>query len=64
MPKLVWRVKLVAELQPEVTTETEVARIERDTDANLAEVGTPAAGPSHRRRKKPQTTLSPAPTAT
>ncbi len=39
MPKLVRRVKLVAELQPGVTTETEVARIERDADANLAELG-------------------------
>ena len=39
MPTLVWRVKLVAELQPGVTTETEVARIERDADANLAELG-------------------------
>ena len=29
MPKLVWRVKLVAELRPGVMTETEVARIER-----------------------------------
>jgi hypothetical protein len=37
--KLVWRVKLVAELQPGVTTETEVARIERDKDVNLAELG-------------------------
>jgi hypothetical protein len=37
--KLLWRVKLVAELQPGVTTETEVARIERDEDANLAELG-------------------------
>jgi hypothetical protein len=37
--KLVWRVKLVAELQPGVTTETEVARIERDKEANLAELG-------------------------
>jgi hypothetical protein len=37
--KLVWRVKLVAELQPGVTTETEVARIERDEQANLAELG-------------------------
>jgi len=27
---LVWRVKLVAKLRPWVTTETEVARIERD----------------------------------
>ena len=39
MPKLVWRVKLVAELEPGVTTETEVARIERDADATLAELG-------------------------
>ena len=39
MAKLVWRVKLVAELQPGVTTETEVARIERDKEANLAELG-------------------------
>ena len=30
MPKLVWRVKLVAELRPGEVTETEVARIERD----------------------------------
>jgi len=37
--KLVWRGKLVAELQPGVTTETEVARIERDEQANLAELG-------------------------
>ena len=39
MAKLVWRVKLVAELQPGVTTETEVARIERDEEADLAELG-------------------------
>jgi hypothetical protein len=37
--KLVWRVKLVAELQPGVTTETEVARIERDDEVCLAELG-------------------------
>jgi hypothetical protein len=37
--KVVWRVKLVAELQPGVTTETEVARIERDEEAGLAELG-------------------------
>jgi hypothetical protein len=30
VPKLVWRVKLVAELRPGVMTETEVACIERD----------------------------------
>ncbi len=39
MPKLVWRVKLVAELRPGVTTETEVARLERDEQAGLAELG-------------------------
>ncbi len=38
MPKLVWRVKLVAELRPGVTTETEVGRIERDEQAGLAEL--------------------------
>jgi hypothetical protein len=37
--KLVWRVKLVAELQSGVTTETEVARIERDEASTLAELG-------------------------
>ena len=39
MPKLVWRVKLMAELRPGVTTETEVARIERDEHAGLADLG-------------------------
>ncbi len=39
MRKLVWRVKLVAELRPGVTTETEVAQIERDEQAGLAELG-------------------------
>ncbi|MFL5282376.1 MAG: hypothetical protein ACJ8AW_15660, partial [Rhodopila sp.] len=39
MAKLVWRVKLVVELQPGVTTETEVARIERDEEAGVAELG-------------------------
>jgi hypothetical protein len=37
--KLVWRVKLVAELQCGVTTETEVARIERTEEAGVAELG-------------------------
>jgi len=37
--KLVWRVKLVAELRPGVTTETEVAQIERDEQAGVAELG-------------------------
>ena len=39
MPKLVWRVKLVAELRPGVMTETEVARIERDEQTGLADLG-------------------------
>jgi hypothetical protein len=39
VPKLVWRVKLVAELEPGVATETEVARIERDEEAGLADLG-------------------------
>jgi hypothetical protein len=37
--KLAWRVKLVAEVEPGVTTETEVARIERTEEAGLAELG-------------------------
>ncbi|MEA2771337.1 MAG: hypothetical protein QOD93_4299 [Acetobacteraceae bacterium] len=39
MPKLVWRVKLVAELRPGEVTETEVARIERDEQAGTADLG-------------------------
>ena len=39
MPKLVWRVKLVAELEPGVTTETEVACLERGEEACLADLG-------------------------
>ena len=39
MPKLVWRVKLVAELRPGVTTETEVARVERGEDVGSADLG-------------------------
>jgi hypothetical protein len=37
--KLVWRVKLVAELRPGVMTEIEVARIERDEQSDLADLG-------------------------
>jgi hypothetical protein len=37
--KLVWHVKLVAELEPGVTTEVAVARLERDQQAGLAELG-------------------------
>jgi hypothetical protein len=39
VPKLVWRVKLVAELSAGVTTEVEVARLERDEQARVAELG-------------------------
>ena len=39
MGQLVWRVKLVAEVRPGVVTETELARIERDEDAGLADLG-------------------------
>ncbi len=39
MAKLVWRVKLVAERHPGVTTETELACIERDEDIGLADLG-------------------------
>jgi aspartate ammonia-lyase len=37
--KLVWRVKLVAELQAGVATETEVACLERNEEAGLADFG-------------------------
>jgi hypothetical protein len=33
---MVWRVKLVAELEPSLTTEVEVARFERDEQAGRA----------------------------
>ena len=39
VPNLVWRVKVVAELGPGVLTETEVARMERDEQAGLADWG-------------------------
>src|SRR5271165_5124236 len=39
MAKLVWRVKLVTELQTGETTEVEVARIERDEQAGLSDLG-------------------------
>ena len=39
MPKMVWRVKLVAELEPGLTTEVEIARLERDEQAGLADLG-------------------------
>jgi hypothetical protein len=37
--KLVWRVKLVAELRPGEVTETEVARIKRDEQPGTADPG-------------------------
>jgi hypothetical protein len=39
VPKLVWRVKLVAELEAGETTEVEVARLERDEQTGLADLG-------------------------
>jgi hypothetical protein len=39
VPKMVWRVKLVAELEPGLTTEVEIARLERDEQAGLADLG-------------------------
>jgi len=39
VPKMVWRVKLVAELEPGSTTEVEVACRERDGQAGLADLG-------------------------
>ena len=39
MAKLVWRVKLVTELRAGETTEVEVARIERDDQAGLSDLG-------------------------
>ena len=39
VPKLVWRVKLVAEFETGERTEVEVARLERDEQAGLADLG-------------------------
>src|SRR5271165_6037815 len=39
VPNLVWRVKLVAEFETGETTEVEVARLERDEQAGLADLG-------------------------
>src|SRR5271166_2491694 len=39
MAKLVWRVKLVTELRAGETTEVEVARIERDEQVDLSDLG-------------------------
>jgi hypothetical protein len=37
--KLIWRVNLVAEFETGETTEAEVARLERDEQAGLADLG-------------------------
>jgi hypothetical protein len=39
VPKMVWRVKLVAELQAGEPTEVELARFERDEQTGLAGLG-------------------------
>jgi hypothetical protein len=39
VPKLVWRFKLVAEFESGETTEVEGARLERDEQAGLADLG-------------------------
>jgi hypothetical protein len=39
VPKMVWRVKLVAELELGLTTEVEIARLERDEQTGLADLG-------------------------
>ena len=39
VPKLVWRVKLVAALEPSVATETEVAPFEHGEDVGLVDLG-------------------------
>ena len=39
MAKLVWRVKLVTELQAGETTEVELARVKRDEQAGLSDLG-------------------------
>jgi hypothetical protein len=45
--RLVWRVKLVTEVQPGETTEVEVARLERDERAGLADLGLRLAETKH-----------------
>ena len=36
---MVWRVKLCAELEPGLTTEVEIAHLERDEQPGLADLG-------------------------
>src|ERR1700761_1270392 len=47
VPKLVWRVKLVAEFETGETTEVEIARLERDEQAGLADLGLRLAEAKH-----------------
>ncbi len=47
VPKLVWRVRLVAEFETGETTEVEVARLERDERAGLADLGLRLAETKH-----------------
>ena len=37
--RLVWRVKLIAELEPGIVSETEVARVERDERGSVQRLG-------------------------
>ena len=46
MAKLVWRVKLVTELEAGEATEVEVARIERDEQVGLSDLGSVSQRPS------------------
>ncbi len=47
MLKLLWRVKLAAKRRPGVTIETELACIERDAQAGLADLGLSLAEAKH-----------------
>ena len=57
MAKLVWRVKLVAERHPGVTTETEIACIERDADVWLGRVRAAAGRGETARTPRPVSTV-------
>ena len=39
VPKMAWRVRLVAELEPGSTAEAEITRFERDEQAGLSDLG-------------------------
>ena len=51
MTKLRWRVKLVAECEPGVTTEPEFACIERNAQASVADLGLTLAETKRRTRR-------------